>query len=92
MGALESVILSAIVLWFAFYLVNHADITAKVRAAVLSAIPGWMASLISCALCSSFWVLAAISLFTGFTPMLFWVPPTVLFIDLAYRRLKGEGK
>lgn len=89
MPLLEQAILFSLTLWSAFYLVNHADLTAKVRNAVFPVLPRWLAYPLQCAFCSTVWVLVAISLFTGFTPLLLWSPPLTLGLDLAYRRLSN---
>lgn len=86
-GPLETVILFSLAFWFFFYLANHAKITEKIRNALSPVFPNWIKGAATCALCSSFWVLAAFSLFTGFTPLLLWVPPATLFIDLTYQKL-----
>lgn len=85
---LEAILLNSLALWGAFFLVNHAEITAKPRGAIMPILPRWLATLVSCPLCVTFWGLVAVSLFTGFTPMILWVPQLVLFIDCAYLRLR----
>lgn len=75
-------------LWFAYFLVNHAEMFARLRQAVMPALPGWIRYVLECAICFSFWILAALSLFTGWTPLLVMCPPCVLFADLTFRRLK----
>ncbi len=85
---LEAVLINALAIWLAFFLVNHAELTARLRAAVMPVLPRWLATLVSCPLCASFWSLVAVSLFVGFTPMVLLVPQVVLFIDLAFLRLK----
>lgn len=79
-------------IWFLFYLMNHAAMFDRLRAAVMPALPRWIAYSVSCAFCTAFWVLAAFSLFTGWTPLLLVCPPTTLMWDLAYRRLKGTNE
>lgn len=76
-------------IWFFFYLINHSLIFQKVRLAAMPALPQWMQTMISCAFCLAFWITAALSLFTGFSAVVFAAPPCVLFADLAYRKLGG---
>ena len=40
---LEAVILNSLLAWSIFYLVNHADLFARVRNAVIPVLPGWLA-------------------------------------------------
>lgn len=89
---LETVILNAIAFWGLFFLVNHADLFSRVRNAVMPVLPRWLAYPIQCAFCASFWTLAAFSLFTGWTPMILWVPPCVLFVDQGFRGLTKYAK
>lgn len=90
-GPLETVVLASISLWFAFYVVNHAEVTRKVRAGLLPALPGWITDLIECPICASFWALTAFTLLVGYTPLMWVCPPIVLLLDLIYRRLSGKG-
>lgn len=78
------------VLWFLYYLINHAEMFDRLRAAALPTLPGWLRYVLTCSLCLSFWILAALSLFTGWTPLLLVAPPCTLMWDLAYRKLKGS--
>jgi urea transporter len=75
--------------WFVFYLVNHSLIFKKIRGAAMPALPNWLQTLIQCAICFTFWLTAALSLFAGFSAVIFAAPPCVLFVDLAYRKLGG---
>lgn len=75
--------------WFFFYLINHSVIFQKLRLAAMPALPQWLQTVISCAFCLAFWVTAALSLFAGFSVVIFAAPPCVLFTDLAYRKLGG---
>ena len=77
-------------IWFGYYLVNHAQMFDRLRTAAMPALPGWLRYALECAICFSFWILAALSLFTGWTPMLLMCPPCTLIFDLVYRRLKGD--
>lgn len=85
---LEQVVLTALAIWFVFFLINHADLTAKVRNALMPALPRWLSYPLQCAICFSFWLLAAFSLFTGWNPLILCVPPVTLGIDLSFRRLQ----
>lgn len=87
MSPLEGVALWSIGLWFAFYLVNHAELTTGIRAAVKPALPGWFVRVVTCPLCATWWTLAALSLFLGLTPLMLWCPPVVLWAELGYQRL-----
>jgi hypothetical protein len=91
MPTLESVILLSLALWLLYFLVNHAEMFRRLRTAVMPALPNWLRYPLECALCLPFWVLVAASLLTGWTPMVLWVPPVVLGLDLCYRRLSGKG-
>lgn len=88
--------------WFKFYLINHAAIFSRLRAALAPLIPCWLKTLLKCPLCVSFWGLilaqllylalwlfSAASLFVGFIPLAVICPPAVLFVELAYQRLKN---
>jgi len=77
-------------LWFLYFMVNHAEMFSRLRQAAMPALPKWISSMLSCAICFSFWIMAALSLFVGWTPMLLMCPPFVLMFDLSYRRLKGD--
>lgn len=79
-----------LVVWFAFYIVNHSLILEKLRNAAIPALPQWLQTLVQCAICFSFWITVALSLFTGFTMAVFAAPPCILFVDLAYRKLTED--
>lgn len=85
---IDQILCISLALWFAFYIVNHAELTKPLRDAMVPIMPGWLAYAISCALCFSFWTLTVLSLFVGFSPLLLTCPPTTLFINLLYLRLK----
>lgn len=88
MTPLEAIFTTTVALWFVYFLINHAEVTAKVRAALFPALPTWLATLLACPLCLAFWTLCAISLFWGWTPLTLWCPPCVLMWDLAFRRMQ----
>ena len=77
-------------IWFLYFLVNHAEIFSRLRQATMPALPRWISYALECSICFSFWILAALSLFIGWTPLLLMCPPFVLMFDLSYRRLKGD--
>lgn len=77
------------VIWFFYYLINHSLIFQKLRLAAMPALPQWLQTMISCSFCLAFWTTAALSLFAGFSAVVFAAPPCVLFADLAYRKLGG---
>ena len=76
--------------WFAFYMVNYSLIFEKLRKAAMPALPKWLQTLLQCAICFTFWITAALSLFAGFSAVIFAAPPCALFVDLAYRKLGGH--
>lgn len=78
-------------IFFVAYMLKYASIFDRLRAAAMPALPGWLQTLLSCSFCLAFWITAALSLFTGFTPMILAAPPCVLLIDLTYRKLAGES-
>ncbi len=88
---IEILLFYVLAIWFAYYLTNHAEMSllVKLRAAVFPVLPGWLAYSIQCAFCFSWWVLTALSLFTGWTPLMVLCPPVCLFVELTYQRLKG---
>ena len=77
-------------IWFLYFLVNHAEMFSRLRQAAMPALPKWISYVLQCSVCFSFWLLAALSLFTGWTPLLLVCPPFVMMFDLSYRRLKGD--
>ncbi len=84
---LNSTITYAAAIWFAFFVINHAEITAKLRDALAPLAPSFLKRLLGCALCTGFWTMSAITLYTGYTPLLLTVPVATLFIELTYLRL-----
>lgn len=84
----EALLFWTLSLWFAFYLVNHAELFDRLRGAVIPVLPRWLAYPLQCGACFTFWTLSALSLFIGFTPLCVLCPPCVLMFDLIYRRLK----
>lgn len=91
-GPLETVVLVSLAVWMAFYVVNHAEMTVRLRETALPLLPKWLAYPLTCAICFGWWVMAAFSLLTGFTPLLLLVPPVTLLIDLAYQRLRPNER
>ena len=74
-----------------FYLINYADITAQLRQAVFPLLPRWLGYPLSCALCFTLWfTLAFCYLLIGFGPIILEAPVAMLFVDLLYKRLRGE--
>lgn len=88
MSPLEAILTTSLALWMAFYLVNHADMFSRLRAAAMSVLPRWVAYPLSCPICFAWWVLVAACVLAGWTPLVLWVPPVVLLLDLAYLRLR----
>ncbi len=78
-------------IFFVAYMLKYASIFDRLRTAAVPALPGWLQTLLGCSFCLAFWITAALSLFTGFTPMILAAPPCVLLIDLTYRKLAGES-
>jgi hypothetical protein len=75
-------------MFFAFYIGNHSPLTEELRQEWLPRFPHWMAYSYSCAFCFTFWVGLALNFFGPFNPIVFAAPPVVLFINLAFERLK----
>lgn len=85
---MEAILLYCLTVFFAFFLINHADVLSKPRNALAPLVPSWMKYPLKCALCFTFWTTSALSLFWGFTPVIFYAPPLVMFMDLIFQRLK----
>lgn len=85
---LAATVLHSIVGWFVYFIINHANLTAKVRTAAMPALPGWLRGSLECPLCLTFWILVAVSLCDVFTPLVVLCPPVVLAMDLVYCRLR----
>lgn len=98
---MEAILFWVCLCWFTFYLVNHATILNKPRAAFASISPRWLVSLARCPLCMAFWqlvvlqavswllwALSAASLFFGYIPLMVICPPLTLMLEMAYQRLK----
>jgi len=84
---LAAAILYAMAFWMGFFLLTYAEITGSIRKGIYPKLPSWLIKLVICPLCVTFWGLAAVSLFVGYTPMMIYCPPMVLFLDLVYKRL-----
>ncbi len=82
--------LYVLALWSVYYLINHASLFDRLRAAAMPVLPQWLQKLVSCSYCLTFWITAAFSLFTGFSVVLLAAPPCTLFLELGYRKLSGE--
>lgn len=89
---LETVILTSICAWFAFFLLNYAEIFDGLREWVFPRLHPTALYIVGCPVCITFWALAAYSLFTGFTPLILYVPVCTLFIDLAFNKLRDGCK
>lgn len=85
---MEALLLYCLQVYFVYYLLNHATMFDKVRAAILPALPWWLRELIECPFCVGFWVTFVLSLLVGFSYLILCAPPVVLFMDAAYCRLK----
>jgi hypothetical protein len=90
--SMEAVLACAIAVWFGFYLINHARLFDRLRAALSPLLPGWLKSLLHCPLCVCFWAMSALSLFTGWIPLIVLAPPCTLFIELAFQKLRNGKK
>ena len=86
---IESIVKWSLGLFFAFYLLNHSELFARVRGWLFPRLWSKAVYALECALCSAFWVLLVYSLFTGFTPLIFCVPPCCLMLNLVYLNLKS---
>ena len=89
---LTAIFTTTLVVWLIYFLINHAEMFSKLRAAAIPALPRWISYPLTCALCFAWWILAAFSLFTGWSPLVLWVTPCVLMWDLGFRRLNGNVK
>lgn len=86
----ESLLLYVLSIWFVFFLLNHAAITAKPSAWLKQVLgPRWGYPL-GCAFCAAFW--ATLFLWAvGFVPLwiLFPAPVLHLLLDSVYDKLSG---
>lgn len=83
---------AALGLWFAFFLINYAEVFTNLRNRITPFLwarwPG-IAYVLSCPLCFAWWCLVGYCMATvSLTPLLVTVPPLVLFIDLAFHKLR----
>lgn len=98
---MEAILFWVCLCWFTFYLINHATLFSRPRAAFGSITPNWLVSLLKCPLCLSWWImvfvqiwtfilyaLSAVSLFWGYIPLMVICPPLTLMLEMAYQRLK----
>lgn len=85
--SLETAVLHALAFWFVFYVVNYSTLLRRMRGPLYGRLPEWARTLLRCPLCTSFWVYVGVCAFSGYTPLVLWVPPLVLIIDLVYRKL-----
>lgn len=88
MSPLEAIATTSLSIWLVFYLVNHAEMFSKLRAAAMPVLPRWISYPLSCPICFAWWVLVAVCVLLGPTWLVLWVPPCVLMLDLAYLRLR----
>lgn len=86
-GPLEATILWALAIWAVFFVANHAELTRRVREAVLPVLPRWLASLLTCPFCISWWGMLIFCIGGGYTPLLLTCPPIVLIIDKMFVKL-----
>lgn len=88
MSLLEFAISHALVIWFFFYLWNHADISKAARDYTYPRLFPFVASLLQCAFCTTFWI-TTILWFLGyaFGALIILAPPIALFIELTFRHL-----
>lgn len=89
---LESAILYAFACWFGFYLLARAKITARPRAWFMRVSPQWAQDVVTCPICATFWAWVVVCITSGYTPMVWWVPPMVLFLDLLFVRLNPASE
>lgn len=90
MTATEAVAAYVLTLWFGFYLLNYAALTAKPAAWLKQTLgPRWGYPL-GCAFCWAFWVTIFLAV-VGFVPVWLVFPGTVLhlLLDTVYDRLSG---
>lgn len=78
--------------FFAFYLLNYSAVFSEVLRDLTTSLREWVTYPFQCAFCFTFWTTLALGFFVHdpipFT-FLFTAPVAVLFIDLAYRRLRA---
>lgn len=89
---LTNLVLVSFSIWFAFFLINYAEVTGSLRNRVAPFLwarwPG-IAYVLSCPLCLGWWILVGYCVATvSFTPLLFAAPPCVLILDLVFNRLR----
>lgn len=89
---IDQILVLSLFVFFVYYLLNHATLFERLRAAVLPVLPHWIANSLQCAFCFTWWSLAAFSLFTGWNPFPLLCPPVVLGMDLVYRRLRPPAE
>ncbi len=89
---LEAIVVYSLAIWMVFFLVNHAEMFNTVRAVIAPKLPRWLKYSLSCALCFGWWTCVAVSLFFSgsFALLNVCCPPAVLFLDLSFRRLRGD--
>jgi hypothetical protein len=85
---LDTVILTALSIWFAFFVVNYAELFDPLRQWIFPRLHPKLRYAITCPICFATWCLVAFSLFTGFTPLLLYVPPCCLLFDLIFNKLR----
>lgn len=89
---LSDFVFATLSLYFAFFLVNYAEIFAGIREWVFPRLWSKAVYVLGCPICFAFWSLVALSLFVGFTPLIFCVPPATLFLDLIFNKLRDGCK
>lgn len=89
---LETTVILALCIWFTFFLVNYAEAFFAVREFVLPRLWPKLRYVASCPLCYGWWVMVALSLFVGFSPMTVTTPVCVLLLDLVFNKLRDGCK
>lgn len=89
---LECTVLYALAIYMIFFLCNYAELFSDLRNWLFPKLHPKAAYAVQCPVCFSFWSLSAMSLFTGFTPLVLCVPPVCLFMDLTFQKLRDGCK
>ncbi len=89
---LSSLIIYSAGVWFAFYLLNYAEITSRPAKWLKTKLGAKVGYPLECPLCLCWWV--SLVGFIVYPDWALWTcfaaPVIVLFIDLAYQRLSGN--
>lgn len=85
---METLVKYSLVLWFFFFLMNYAEITARPVEWLKQVLGPKVGYPLKCAMCFAFWITLSLWVI-GVAPLwyVFAAPVTHLFIDLAYSKL-----